>query len=278
MSNNLKIKSPSEIDHIIGNPPSWILRWGLTFLFVAVLLFGALAWMIKYPDVMPAKVVFVTENPAIRVLAQSSGKIEKLVIENNQIVEEGQMIGVLENSASTEDVLILGEFLTKIENSTFSNKKINEQLSLGDLQNGYARLILKIKNYNQFSGQTANAERAISFQKRIENLRKLNSNISNQKSTLKKEMDLAKNNYERNKKLKNLGEISLSELDKAQTVFLQYKRQSENFDNEILNNKVAIAELETQILDLKEVRSTDDSDKKLAISEEIQRLKSDIKS
>jgi len=184
MTNNSKIKNQNEIDHIIGNPPSWILRWGLTFLFVAVLLFGALAWMIKYPDVMPAKVVFVTENPAIRVLAQSSGKIEKLMIENNQAIEEGQMIAVLENSALAEDVLVLKEFLSRIENSNFSNTKINEQLSLGDLQNGYARLILKIKNYHQFSGQTANEERALSFQNRIENLRKLNSNISNQKTIM----------------------------------------------------------------------------------------------
>ena len=275
-SEQFHFNKQNEIDHIISNPPSWILRWGLTFLFLVTILFCFLAWMIKYPDVMSAKVVFVTENPAIQVLAQTSGKIEKLMIENNQPITKGQIIAVLENSAATDDVLVLKDILSKIENSNFSIANINEHLSLGELQNGYGSLVLKLKNYSHFSSQTAVTQRATSLQKRIENLKMLNSNISKQKATLRKEIELAKINYDRNLKLKEIGEISFADLEESQTDYLRNKRQSENFDNQILNNEVDIAELESQILDLREIRSTDDSDKQLSINEDLQRLKSEI--
>lgn len=273
----IRLNNQNEIDQILGNPPGWILRWGLSLLFVATMIFGILAWWIKYPDVIPASVNLVTENPAIRVFVPSSGKIDKLLVTNNTIVKKNQLLAILGNSANAEDVETLKTFLQKAESITdFSTIKTPENLSLGEMQNTYGGLVLKIKNYHQFSGQTGVKEKTISIQQRIENIQKLNVNISKQKLTLHEEIALAKQDYERNIRLNEIGELSNSELEKSKTVYLQYQRRTEDFENRILNNNVNISALETQIIDLKEGRNLSYSDKKLAIQKNIQQLKNEI--
>ncbi|MFM8832546.1 MAG: secretion protein HlyD, partial [Cytophagales bacterium] len=55
--------------------PGWLLRWGITLIFVLFLGLLAISWFIKYPDVIKATVV-VTTNPApINLVSRTSGKI-----------------------------------------------------------------------------------------------------------------------------------------------------------------------------------------------------------
>jgi len=277
----IKLNNNHEIDQILGNPPGWMLRWGLSLLFVAAIIFAALAWMIKYPDVIPAKVSFVTENPVVRVISERGGKIEKLLIGNEGTVSRDQLIAVLENPAVASDVEILKTFLEKTVEQTiasgFLKIKTPENLSLGNLQNGYAALVLKIKNYQQFLRQTGVPEKTATIEERIQNLKNLNANISKQKATLAEEISLAQSNFERNKKLNEIGEVSSFELEKSQTEYLRYRRQSEDFSNQIIQNDINISALKTQIIELKEFRGVGLSDKELAIREEVQRLKSEIR-
>ena len=278
--NDIRLNTHSEIDQILGNPPGWILRWGLTILFFAAILFGLLAWMIKYPDVIPAKVSFVTENPAVRVISERGGKIEKLLVGNESAVSQNQLIAVLENPTATDDVVILKTFLEETDNAStiadFLKIEIPENLSLGNLQANYADLVLKIKSYQQFLKQTGVPEKTATIEERIQNLKNLNANISKQKATLAEEISLAENNFERNKKLNEIGEIASVELEKSQTEYLRYRRQLEDLENQIINNNISVSALKTQIIELKEFRGVGLSDKELAIREATQRLKSEV--
>ncbi|HQU57989.1 MAG TPA: biotin/lipoyl-binding protein, partial [Saprospiraceae bacterium] len=94
-----------DIQRILGNPPGWALRWGITALFVGVALVLGMAWLVKYPDVITARVVIVTENPPVRVFARSNGKISQLLVKDKAPIAAGQVIAVLENTAELEDVL-----------------------------------------------------------------------------------------------------------------------------------------------------------------------------
>ena len=273
----IHLHDSDKIDQILGAPAGWVLRWGLSLLFATTMIFGLLAWWIKYPDVIPAQVVLVTDNPVIRVFVPVGGKIDKLLAEDNSFVEKNKILAVLENPTKTEDVETLESFLKKVENGIhFPSFDLPDALSLGNMQNGYAALILKMKNYRQFSNQTGTTEKINSIENRIENIQKLNSNISKQKSTLQEEIALVKRDYERNLRLNEVGELSISELEKSKAEYLQARRLTEDFDNQILNNNVNISALETQIIDLKEERSTNLLNKELVIQENIYRLKNEI--
>ena len=76
---DIRLKTERDnLQNMLGHPPGWSLRWGITAVLVAAALFLGLAWLVKYPDVIVARVVIVTENPPIRLFARSSGKISRL--------------------------------------------------------------------------------------------------------------------------------------------------------------------------------------------------------
>ena len=53
------------------------------------------------------RIVLTTDQPPIRVLAQGSGRVSELLVKENETVEAGRILAVLENTADWHDVLRL---------------------------------------------------------------------------------------------------------------------------------------------------------------------------
>ncbi len=72
----IALNERTQMEYLLGNPPSWMMRYGISVLagFFFVLL--ALAWFVRYPDIVEAPVVLTTANPPIRVIAKSSGRVD----------------------------------------------------------------------------------------------------------------------------------------------------------------------------------------------------------
>ncbi|MCU0348841.1 MAG: biotin/lipoyl-binding protein [Saprospiraceae bacterium] len=107
----IKLNERYDIEALIGSPPSWTLRWGLTAMLAVFVLLLFIAHLVRYADVVEAKAVLTTQNPPIRLAAGASGKIAKLTVKNGQTVQPGELLAVLENPANTEDVALLDSFL-----------------------------------------------------------------------------------------------------------------------------------------------------------------------
>ncbi len=43
-----------QVNEIISDPPKKIIRWGTVVIFSVFVLLIILAWLIKYPDIVPA--------------------------------------------------------------------------------------------------------------------------------------------------------------------------------------------------------------------------------
>ena len=71
------IHSIDEVEALMGNTPSWILRSGIGLVACMVLAFLFLAWRITFPDTVATKVTLVTEKPPIRIVSPTSGKISQ---------------------------------------------------------------------------------------------------------------------------------------------------------------------------------------------------------
>ena len=127
--NEIKLTTHNEIDQILGNPPGWILKWGLSIVFLVVIIFISMSWMVKYPDIIQSEVIIATENPAIRVIAENSGRISKLLVKNNEIVSKGEILGILDNPAQLKDIKELEKFINKIELIENPKKFLKNQIS-----------------------------------------------------------------------------------------------------------------------------------------------------
>jgi HlyD family secretion protein len=108
--NNIELRS-EEVQEILTRPPRWILRWGITLIFVVLIGLLVGSWLFKYPEILTAPIVVSTENLPFDVVAKTSGRIDTLYVAEKQNVTKNQILGILENTANTEDVLWLEKML-----------------------------------------------------------------------------------------------------------------------------------------------------------------------
>ncbi|RMG76940.1 MAG: HlyD family secretion protein, partial [Bacteroidetes bacterium] len=78
----IKLTEREEILAIMGNPPGWILRWGITVIFFVVGALLLVSYLVEYADTIPAEVTLTTQNPPIPVVAKANGKITNLQVKD----------------------------------------------------------------------------------------------------------------------------------------------------------------------------------------------------
>ena len=110
----IEIRS-GEVQEILGGVPSRIIRYGI-FIFVAVFAIIILAaFVFQYPDILRSNIVVTTENPPADIVARSTGKIEELMVADNQKVKAGQIIALIQNPAEYKDIQKLDALIDSIQ-------------------------------------------------------------------------------------------------------------------------------------------------------------------
>tara|TARA_B100000508_G_C11374570_1_gene235440 strand:+ start:398 stop:757 length:360 start_codon:yes stop_codon:yes gene_type:complete len=106
-----------EVQEVLSHIPSWMVRWGITLIFVLILLVISLSWFIKYPDLIQGQVVLTSEQPPSRLVSQTNGYIEKLFIENDTKVNKGKIVAEIKNPINKASIDSLNVYInnSKIE-------------------------------------------------------------------------------------------------------------------------------------------------------------------
>ena len=104
--NNIELCS-EEVQEVMGQVPAWIVRWGITLLFLVVVALLVGSCFFKYPDVITADMTLTGQHPATAVVTRAEGKIQELLVRDNRLVKEGDWLAVIENHANTKDAIYL---------------------------------------------------------------------------------------------------------------------------------------------------------------------------
>jgi multidrug resistance efflux pump len=269
---DIQLNERDDIQALLGNPPSWMLRFGVWAVAGVLALLFALAWFIKYPEVVEAKVIFVTENPPIRVFARASGRVQALLVKNQQRVQRGDLLAVLDNTADWKDVLKLEKM---IESDPLSILPSNH-LNLGNLQSAYSTFSQNWKDYSYFTTKTGIETKIQFINNQIDHLEALNANLQSQKGIQEQEFALAESEFSRQKRLYTEGVNSASEYEKFQSTYLQQKRQIEATQAQFINNAASIGQQQSQINDLRQSKNDNTNTKQLTLEEDRRRLREAI--
>ncbi|BFP41837.1 HlyD family efflux transporter periplasmic adaptor subunit [Flavobacteriaceae bacterium GF1] len=213
-------------------------------------------WFVKYPETISTKVYITTPLPPVDVIAKSNGSIVKLFgYSKNDTLQKGTPLILLQNNASFGQILALQEELlqkkTLVSNTGKNIETITWLDSLGNIQPIYNKYVLSILNFNDYQQNNP-------YGKRIAELEEIIS-ISNRGIDYTKEYIKNSNNdyelenleLERFKKLYDRGVVSLSELEKIQQQVIRKKMQFSNDNKILVNEKISIAQLSKEILEIK---------------------------
>lgn len=143
-----------EVQEVMSHIPPAILRYGISVLSTIVILLLAGSAFFRYPDKVEAELTLTTQSPPAYIIAGNSGRIERLYVANKQDVHTNDLLGVISNTANTEDMLYLREKLRVWKNSGSRIELIGDLLfnrlpELGSVQTAYAACRLAWDNYLQ---------------------------------------------------------------------------------------------------------------------------------
>lgn len=255
---NIQLNEFSEIQQILGHPPGWMLRWGISMIFVAIMILFLMAWFITYPDVIAAPAEITTENPPALVNSDISGNIATVLVKEGQTVKKGELLIVLEHEANLDAVTRLEQLLAPIqpENlsiSTLAKLTLPKELELGrEMQAIYARLNFQLNNLQFYLDQESAKKRIYALRKQKENLSNLNASLNAKISNMEKELELAKKNRDRSKILFESNAESELNVEIEEAKYLGVQRGLENVKAEIIRNDLAVNQINTEIVNLQQ--------------------------
>jgi hypothetical protein len=236
---NIEIRS-EEVQEILGTPPPWLVAWGTTIAaFTVIILFWVGHW-VEYPDKVSADIRVTSTEPPKRLIAENYTYISKILVENEDTVETGEILMVFKSKASWEDVLVLQDYILsvrEINDSTMLTFNPPDDLLLGDLQEDLYDFFKKQEDFRL--SNTGNLEK-MSIRQLRKRLYKLKSGISvekKRKAKVAEQLTLVNQRYAREQNQFYNKEISLSKLRKTREDILALEREMQGIESLIKNKE-----------------------------------------
>jgi hypothetical protein len=174
---DIELKS-EQMNEMLSNPPSWIVRSGNGVFLIVLLVIITLAWLIRYPDEITGEVIVTSSQPPIELSNQSYIQLKTLNVAENQEVRVGDLIAQFDIQAKSEDIEKARNYLNKLKvlNGQFQKQipVFNEQLKLGTFQEQWTTILSKIIEWNSehseniIQQELASIQREISFREQLQ--------------------------------------------------------------------------------------------------------------
>lgn len=265
------------INELIEKTPNWLVRYGIGSMLFFLLLLLLAAWLVKYPDILVAKVNIVTPRPPIDILAKVSAPIEEIFDHGeNDTVSKNTPILLLESSTNYGQFIQLKEQFKKSRLPENEVPAMDWLDSLGGLQpsyNSYALAHLNLEYYKE----------EMPFDKRIKGLKEIASGntrslrfTENYLGSSRKDFESKKTEFRRYQKLHEKGVISASEFEQVKQTLAQKEMGYANDHKSLNSERLNIANLEREILELELQQKEYGQQLKLTYQNSLNELKSQM--
>lgn len=277
---SIEIRS-EEVQEIMGYIPHWIIRQGIMLFFAVIIVFMVGSYFFKYPDVILSSIVVTTETPPAAIVARTTGKIQELFVLNNQKVDAGASIAILENAANYRHVFALKENLAALKSlpnrfDATGSLQIDQPYSLGDLQPGYSVFLKGYQDYRYFIRLDYYNKKMESIRLQIERYQTLYDRTERQTALMEQEFILSKQQYDRSIQLYKDEIISINEFENAKSIFLQKEFALEGAKSTMANQKIQLAQLEQNLMDLNQSYTEQKKQLELALTAAYENLSGQV--
>lgn len=210
------------VKEIMGRPPNRIIKWGSTTLLLVFVIFILFAWMIRYPDTIPAPVEITTTNPPVTLSTKITGHIKSFFVKEREEVKAGQLIAVMETTASLNEIKLL--------KNTTDTIKIPELLlyqrlplftELGELQGFYGAFLKNLSDLNNYVSNDLYGRKIASLSDEINSIREYIDRLSVKERLFSENHSLEEKKYNRISSLFAGKVIPESELEQSHQALLR---------------------------------------------------------
>ena len=254
-----------EVNEIFAKMPSHLVRWGNTWILVALIGLLVLAYYIKYPDVITGNVIISSTSAPISVVAQSNGKI-KLLKKSYDTVSTLDNLAFFTEDAQLNAIDSLYHFLKSNEIDSLLKKSI-PQLAIGKVQNNWSRFLVELEAYQVYiksnPEQVGIASSSHQIQKNSQSLANLQEQIKSRES----QFEFYKKKVEKDRKLVDKGMIAEREYQNSYTQLVEMENQIKGLKNQLISIDKNNTDYQKQIVDYKISKTQNESQKLIALKQ-----------
>lgn len=252
--NSIKLNVRSdEIEAILGKTPNWLMRTGITVMFVIFLVLLIGSSMFRYPDIVNAKIVISTEYPSIALVSKVGGRLVNLDIKDKDLVTVNQLLAIQESASSAKDMLQLNAWInnnSQPELISLVDTIFSKEQQLGEVMPYFLDLKMALVNYSKFVELNYHAQNKRILEEQIEYMNNYVIHAKNQIDLFDNEMKLARNDYLRDSSLHEKQIISPMEMEQSKSVLLQKRISQEGNMASLANIKTQLSQLKQNLLEL----------------------------
>ena len=246
-----------EVQEIIGRPPHWLVRWGVTAFFGALLLVLLSAAVIKYPEVIHAPLRLTAVDAPQSLESRINGKLIRITVENSSEVEQGEVLAWLESTARHREVIRLGEIADEMRSmlqrgtpQQVRGLDLEQFSSLGEIQNTFQGFEQAYREFVSFlPGGFYSRQREILEQELAYTLQ-LMEQLERQKQIQQQDHELALREVEIRRSLAEGGHIAPMELARAEAELNSRQLPLRQTESAMINNVVSQIAKEREIMEL----------------------------
>lgn len=240
-----------EILDILNETPGWVVRCGaMVFLFI-VGLFLAGAWIIRYPEILRGQAVVTTEAPPIKVVSEAGGRVTRLVIQDEVFVKRGDILAETESTIRLKSIPVLQTLICE-SRDFLSNytRKINlpaDSLTWGELQEDVNLLRKYYLEYQLLQSDDFHGLQAKNLREQITELNKMVQVNQRQRALHAQELCNVEECYKTDEQLYAERIYSKQEFQKKANNYLEKCTETEDFNKEIIQNKLKLVQIENEL-------------------------------
>lgn len=221
------------VQDILTRIPHWMIRWGNSLFLLIILVLLMFSWIVKYPDIINAEALITTAIPPQNAYAKTSGQLKAILVKNNAYVQKNEALAVIENTANFNDVYKLQSIIDTlvIQDAPFAFPLDDlPVLFLGDIEPQYAIFEDSYLKYQQHNTLKLYANETLANTQNISELKRRLKSLQSQMQINTTELQLKKNDLERQKTLYKKGVISTHTYENKQLEYAQAERNYKNFE------------------------------------------------
>jgi len=280
---NIDIELRSEeVQEVMSEISPSIVRWGITVisLIVIVLLIGC--YVFKYPDVITSTITLTTQEPPASILARATGKIDELYVKNNQPVTQNTPLGVIQNPANTEDMLLLSKRIQQWKNNqqdlTFARTLFDGRaLQLGSVQNSYAAFLSLLREYNDFRELRYYPQKMTLQEKEIRSQNENRIEMGRRDKLMKQELEATIVSFKRDSVLYTKGVVSQEDIESSKSKLLQSRQSYSTLRSSMKQSEVEITQSRGIMLDLQQQFTENENKYDIGLCMATEQLAAEIK-
>lgn len=245
-----------EVDQIMGYIPSKIVRYGIILIFLTLSFLLICSYFFKYPEIVSTTIILSTVNSPAPLISKTTGRIDSWFASDNQIVERGAPIALLQSTARYEDIMAV----KVIADSFRVNQKVNiqdlifpESVVLGEVQDAYLNFYKAFTDLKYFLEQNSIIHE-INTEQQLIKLNKEQYEINLKLRIIKvQKLNITRKSFAQDSLLFQLNKFGIPqrEFDASIQSLLQEKENLLAFDATLKNLETSIVQMQSHITELK---------------------------